>query len=106
MNTEDIAKKVASPWHPETNPKRLRLLGKLGEELGECVSAVCRAIIQKLEEAHPTTGKPNRQWLEEELADVYASADLVVERLNLNVEHIMERAAAKKRYLITWHDEA
>jgi NTP pyrophosphatase (non-canonical NTP hydrolase) len=82
------------------------VLGKLGEELGECVSAVCRSIIQGFREFHPVTKKPNKLWLEEELADVYASADLTIEELKLDTNHIMERAKAKKAYLKEWLKEA
>ena len=35
-----------SPWVPEADPKSLKALGKLGEELNECGAAVARCIIQ------------------------------------------------------------
>lgn len=104
MNSTEM-KGRPNPWQPEKDPKKLRLLGKLGEELGECVSACCRAIVQGFGEKHPITEVPNKRWLEDELADVYASADLAVDRLKLDTEYIMERAKAKKKYLTAWHDE-
>jgi hypothetical protein len=105
-DTANIAKRPPNPWKPEKDPRKLRVLGKLGEELGECVSAVCRSIIQGFREFHPVTKKPNKLWLEEELADVYASADLTIEELKLDTAHIMERAKAKKAYLKEWLKEA
>lgn len=95
-----------NPWHPITSPVDLKHLGKLGEELGECSAAVARCVIQGIDEAEPTTGKINREWLEDELADVAANALLVIERFGLDQQRMQERAERKAAQLRTWHDMA
>jgi hypothetical protein len=94
---------LLNPWHPITNSKDLKHLGKLGEELGECGAAVSRCIIQGLDGAEPVTGKINREWLEDEIADVIANTTLVVGRFDLDDKRIAARAAAKIVQLRTWH---
>jgi hypothetical protein len=63
-----------NPWRPMTRPIDLKHLGKLGEESNELGAAISRCIIQGIDEREPVTGKPNRQWLAEEIADVLANA--------------------------------
>jgi hypothetical protein len=58
------------PWHPISDPKELKVLGKLCEEVNELGSAISRCIIQGVNECHPMTQKCNRTWLEDEIADV------------------------------------
>lgn len=93
-----------NPWIPESSPIRLKHLGKLGEELSECGAAVSRCIVQGIDEAEPVTGKINRRWLEEEIADVYANAELVIEHFGLDSNFINERAARKEAFLRRWHE--
>lgn len=100
----DAAKLVdASPWHPIKDAVDLKHLGKLSEELSECAAAVSRCIIQGVRECEPVTGKVNAHWLEDEIADVLAGADLCIERFNLDVARIKERQARKKQHLRSWH---
>lgn len=66
-----------NPWIPMSKPIDIKHLGKLAEELGEASSAVARCLIQGIDESEPVTGKLNRQWLEDELADVCANIQLV-----------------------------
>lgn len=94
------------PWHPITDPVDLKHLGKLSEELSECLSAVSRCIIQGIHECEPVTHKPNRLWLEEEIADVFANLTLVMEHFKLDKEFIVERADEKHAKLKEWHKEA
>lgn len=96
----------ASPWHPMSDPVDLKHLGKLSEELNECGSAVARCIIQGIDEREPETKKPNRVWLQDEIADVQANLDLVIERFGLDEEAMAERSEKKKRHLKQWHDLA
>lgn len=96
----------ASPWHPITDAVDLKHLGKLGEEANELGSAVARCIIQGVDEAEPVTGKLNRHWLEDEIADVLANVELVVRRFDLNEGRIAERAKRKRAHLRQWHDMA
>jgi hypothetical protein len=96
----------ASPWHPMSDAVDLKHLGKLSEELNECGSAVARCIIQGLDGVEPETHKPNRAWLQDEVADVQANLDLVIERFGLDEEAMAIRVEIKKRYLKQWHDLA
>lgn len=92
-----------NPWHPITDTVDLKHLGKLAEEANELGSATARCIIQGIDECEPVTGKPNRQWLEEEMADVYANMELVQKRFGLDLGRIFSRALEKKTRLMTWH---
>ena len=92
-----------NPWNPITDALDLKRLGKLAEELGECQAAVARCIIQGLDESEPVTGKVNRLWLQEEIADVMANVHLVVERLNLDTEFMADRIDRKIERLREWH---
>ena len=95
-----------NPWHPMTDTVDLKHLGKLGEEAGELGSAVARCIIQGVDEAHPVTGKVNREWLEDEIADVLANIELTVNRFDLDNGRINRRAVAKLEQLRAWHEMA
>lgn len=96
----------ASPWHPIQDAVDLKHLGKLGEELGEAQAAICRCIIQGIDEEEPVTGVSNRTWLENELADVMANINLVALRFELNEDRMNVRAAKKMAHLKQWHDMA
>lgn len=100
---EEPVAEAMNPWHPITDPVDLKHLGKLGEETNELGTVVSRCIIQGLDGINPTDGKVNRQWLEEEIADVIANADLVRQRFDLNSDSITRRVNEKKARLRTWH---
>jgi NTP pyrophosphatase (non-canonical NTP hydrolase) len=85
-----------------TDTRDLKALGKLAEELSECAAAVARCIIQGIDESEPVTHKPNRQWLEEEIADVRANISLVVARFGLDTEKIEDRERDKYVRLRAW----
>jgi len=91
------------PWHPITSPIDLKHLGKLAEELGELTAAISRCIIQGLDEREPVTGKLNREWLEDEIADVAVGIDLCIEHFRLNGPRMAERANQKEARLRSWH---
>lgn len=95
-----------SPWHPMTDPVDLKHLGKLAEELAEAGSAVARCIIQGIDEKEPSTGKLNRQWLQDELADVLCNIWLVVDRFGLDNDAMNARTAKKAQHLKQWHKMA
>lgn len=104
VDMEDL--KAPNPWHPISNAVDLKHLGKLGEELNEAGAAVSRCIIQGVEECEPVTGKPNREWLEDELADVIANINLVTARFNLNEARMNRRVEKKMKHLAWWHAQA
>lgn len=103
--TEQI-KPLMHPWHPMNNALDLKHLGKLGEESGELSAAVSRCIIQGIEECEPVTEKPNREWLEDEIADVLANCALVSEHFDLDEERIEKRRDLKYDQLKKWHGMA
>lgn len=92
------------PWQPMKRPIDLKHMGKFAEELGECLSAVARCMIQGIEECEPITGKKNRYWLEEEIADVLANIELNIKHFDLNQSQIQERKVRKIRQLRSWHE--
>ena len=96
--------KKLNPWQPITNALDLKHLGKLAEECGELSAAVSRCIIQGVDEDEPVTGKSNRKWLEEELADVLANISLVSDHFEMDTDFIIARATEKKDRLRTWHE--
>lgn len=95
---------VASPWEPITDPKLIKILGKLGEESSELSTSIFRCLIQGLDEREPVTGKLNREWLEDEIADVMANITNTLRRLKLNEVRMQERSVRKYRYHQPWHD--
>jgi hypothetical protein len=95
-----------NPWHPITDTVDLKHLGKLGEECNELGSAVSRIIIQGVDEAEPVTGKINREWLEDEIADVEANIELVKRRFSLDRNRIHRRRIRKMLHLAKWHAQA
>lgn len=92
------------PWQPETRTIALAVLGKLGEELGECGSAANRCIIQGIDEREPETGKLNREWLEDEIADVLATSRVAIGHFGLDEERIAARVQQKIAHLRGWHN--
>jgi NTP pyrophosphatase (non-canonical NTP hydrolase) len=92
-----------NPWHPMSKPIDLKHLGKLAEEVNELGSAVSRCIIQGIDESEPVTHKLNREWLEDEIADVLANIELVIDHFNLDGLRIFKRRKRKKVHLRGWH---
>lgn len=92
-----------NPWHPMRDALDLKHLGKLAEETNELGSAISRCIIQGVDECEPVTHKPNREWLQDEIADVLANAELVMEHFELDRAQIAERRLRKMKHLRGWH---
>lgn len=106
MQDKDIGKGEYKPWHPMTDPVDLKTLLKFNEELGECVSAGSRCLLQGINECDHETGYVNKLWLEDEIADVLANAKLVIERFQLDVKRIDQRADRKYAFLKPLHEKA
>ena len=100
---EQTAGKPLSPWQPMTSALDIKHLGKLLEELNETGAAAARCLIQGINEAEPVTGVINRQWLEDEMADVQACILLVVQHFGLNRICMTRRMAKKMKHLKAWH---
>lgn len=92
-----------NPWRPMTDALAVKHLGKLGEEVNELGSAISRCIIQGVDECEPVTRKPNRQCLQDEIADVLANIELVTKHFGLDEEAIRIRTERKKKHLRGWH---
>ncbi|WP_032998306.1 hypothetical protein [Rhizobium leguminosarum] len=60
-------------WKPESDVIVHQALGKSGEEASELAKILFRCVIQGLDASDPGTGKPNREALWEEIADVEAA---------------------------------
>lgn len=102
--TEEIKNYTLNPWHPMDKPVDIKVIGKFLEEMGEGVAASARCLIQGIEEKEPITGKVNKDWLEDEIADMHANLQLVIEHFHLDSSKILERSLAKKARLKNWHD--
>lgn len=96
--------KGPSPWQPETRQYELAVLGKLAEEGSEVATAAVRCIIQGIDECEPVTGKSNREWLEDEIADIRAQCELATVALGLNRDRINMRRWDKPEYTGTWQE--
>lgn len=94
---------AVNPWVPMSNPLDVKHLGKLSEELNECGAAVARCVIQGISESEPVTHKPNREWLEDEMADVLANIELVTDHFGLDRVRMFERRKRKMENLRRWH---
>lgn len=102
MNTDE-AMNDPSPWIPMTRPIDVKHLSKLLEELGECGSAAARCLAQGIDECEPVTDKPNRKWLEDEIADVLANVSINISHFHLDRHRIYTRMAKKMSHLSKWH---
>lgn len=94
---------IDSPWQPMTEPLVLRALGKVLEELGEASKAVARALIQGIDEVDPKTGKPNREAIVDEVADVIVTTGFLVNVFGLDQDHIEQRIERKIEFLLPWY---
>lgn len=104
MEDKDIPSGAPSDWQPTTNKADLAILGKLGEETSECASALFRCVIQGIDEEQPVTGKVNREWLEDEIADVLAMIEHTIRHFNLNRDRMSQRTKRKFSYKAPWFE--
>lgn len=89
-------------WTPTTDLMMLRRMGKLQEELAELAIVAARCIIQGIDEIDPGSGKPNRQRLHDELADVQAQIGCTAIALGLDQDYMARRTAEKMRLMEEW----
>lgn len=129
MTDEDLkaVDRHPSPWQPESRPRVLALIGKLGEEATELAGICARITIQGLDAPHSDDGRPNRVHLEDEIADVAACTGLTMSGVGwrdctlaadgvtvlfhtgscigqgaLDYDRVEARREAKKRFLLAW----
>ncbi len=92
-----------SPWQPMSKPIDIKHMSKLIEEFGEACAIVGRCMAQGIDECDPDTGQVNSKDLQDELADVQANIDLVVEHFRLDSDYMNTRKETKKSRLKKWH---
>lgn len=90
------------PWAPTLTPHQTRRAGKTAEELSELGSVLARIQIQGLDDIDISSGKTNRQRLEEEIADVYAQLRLTVGSFDLDRIAILARVEKKLALMAEW----
>lgn len=90
------------PWKPDADPRQARRIGKTTEEAGELIAVLARIAIQGLDAIDPSSGKSNRQRLEEEMADLYAQMELTMDYLALDRPRMSARACEKRRQMNAW----
>lgn len=88
--------------YPTKPGQQCRVVGKTLEELGELTAVVARLQIQGIDEIDPSSGKTNRQRLEEEMADVSAQFTLLAKMLGLDIEAMHTRADRKMADMAEW----
>ena len=104
MEDQEIPLAEPSNWQPISDPHVIAIFAKLGEEAGELISAKDRCLAQGLSGTEPRTGKLNKEWLEDEIADVLAMIRHTCDRLDLDVERIWLREAKKFTFKEKWLD--
>lgn len=78
-----------------------RGIHKLNEELGE-VLQICGKLGAYPDSAHPDNAGPLAERLEDELADLSAAIQYIIENNNLNAEKIENRKELKLRRFNIW----
>lgn len=102
----DASSEQGEPWHPITDPIHLKYLGKIVEEGGGLLGIVGGVILQGFDNRDPKTGVHNVQALEDKIADVFASANLCIQKFNLDLERITQRVKGKMIFLKPLHEAA
>lgn len=87
-----------SHWVPESDPQIIALLGKAGEEAAELSNILFRSIIQGIDSSDPKTQKSNIHAIEEEIADVIAMCDILMNKLELDQEYISVRSSDRFKH--------
>ncbi|WP_246710521.1 hypothetical protein [Rhizobium leguminosarum] len=80
-------------WKPEPDVLVHQALGKTLEEAGELSAIIARCLIQGIHASEPVSGKPNREALFEEIADI----DAAIQWLTEVVGYDIDRARADRK---------
>lgn len=72
------------------------------EECAEVTQAISKIFRFGFDSIHPTTGKSNMQSLEEEVGDLLAMIDIMVEKCIVSDSNINQARKAKKEKLKIW----
>jgi hypothetical protein len=77
-------------------------LAKLVEELGELGQVAGKKLAYYSTDAHPDGGAPLSVRFEEEMGDVRAAIDLVIENFGLSRARILQRQEKKRKIFARW----
>ena len=89
-------------WMPDRDVVLHQALGKLAEECNELAKIATRCMIQGFAESDPSTEKPNRTQLMEEVADVRATMRWLFEVLDEPFKGESHREARKFDGFMRW----
>lgn len=91
-----------APWVPMSDPRDIKVVGKNIEEICEAGAALARALIQGIDGTEPSSGKSNRQWVQDELADVRATSSITTDHFALDTPQMAARVNRKRDFLLRW----
>lgn len=97
-----MAERKIAKWMSESDPHKVRRLGKTLEELGELIAVLARCLIQGSEEIDPGTGRVNHDRLEDEMADVTAQMKLTAVSFQADTLLMDLRIEQKIREMREW----
>ena len=72
------------------------------EECAEVTQAISKIFRFGFDSVHPVSGKTNQQSLEEEVGDLLAMIDIMVEKCIISDEKLNSARKAKREKLKTW----
>ncbi len=84
------------------NSKEIEVMNILQEECAEVIQAVSKVNRFGLDNFKPGKPKTNREHLEEELGDMLAMIDIMLEKNVISLEHLEAAKAAKIEKLKQW----
>lgn len=71
--------------------------------LGQAVAAASRCLIQGIDGTEPTTGRCNKEWLQETLTNLKGCIRAAIDRYRFYVGGMQSRTTLKKENLRRWH---
>lgn len=80
-------------------------LSKLVEEAGEVLQIAGKMLQYPDQEQHPDGLGPMRERLVDELADLAAAAQFVMNKLQLDADRFNERAEEKSQLFASWDED-
>jgi len=84
------------------NSKEIEVMNILQEECAEVIQAVSKVNRFGLDNFKPGKPKTNREHLEEELGDMLAMIDIMLEKNVISLEHLEAAKTAKIEKLKQW----
>lgn len=91
-----------SPWVPMSDPVDIAVTGKFIEEVCEAGARAARCLIQGMDELDPDKQVSNRLLMRDEVADIFASSNNLINHFKLDVGEIAKRSARKQKQKVKW----